>query len=50
MHKFVGGPQTPGVLIAKKHLFQNKVPHGCGGGTVNYVTDREHQFVAVSWP
>jgi hypothetical protein len=25
VHKFVGGPQTPGVLVAKKKLFRNKV-------------------------
>lgn len=37
-HKFVGGPGTPGILIAKKNLFRNKVPHGVGGGTVQYVS------------
>lgn len=37
-HKFVGGPGTPGILIAKKSLFQNSVPHGAGGGTVLYVS------------
>ena len=26
-HKFLGGPQTPGVLIAKNNLFKNQVPH-----------------------
>jgi selenocysteine lyase/cysteine desulfurase len=36
-HKFIGGPQTPGVLIAKQKLFKNKIPHQCGGGTVHYV-------------
>jgi selenocysteine lyase/cysteine desulfurase len=25
-HKFIGGPGTPGVLIAKRHLFHNSVP------------------------
>jgi selenocysteine lyase/cysteine desulfurase len=25
-HKFIGGPQTPGVLIIKKHMFINKKP------------------------
>ena len=37
-HKFVGGPETTGILIAKKKLFRNKVPSGVGGGTVNHVT------------
>ena len=23
-HKFIGGPRTPGILIAKKHLFTNR--------------------------
>ncbi len=27
-HKFVGGVQAPGVLVAKKRLFQNPVPDG----------------------
>ena len=46
MHKFVGGPQTPGILIAKKDLFKNPVPHLGGGGTVLYVTEKSHNYVA----
>ncbi|VDM23136.1 unnamed protein product [Hydatigera taeniaeformis] len=44
MHKFVGGVQTPGVLIAKKVLFKagEKHPDGCGGGSVCFVR-RNHQ-------
>ncbi|XP_078577250.1 cysteine desulfurase-like [Branchiostoma floridae x Branchiostoma japonicum] len=42
-HKLVGGPGTPGVLIAKKHLFTSVVPQPCGGGTVFFVT-RQHQI------
>ena len=45
MHKFVGGVQTPGVLIAKKSLFQNRVPNGGGGGAVFYVTDADHRYL-----
>jgi selenocysteine lyase/cysteine desulfurase len=41
-HKFPGGPGTPGVLVAKRHLFRNPVPALPGGGTVAYVTP-EHQ-------
>ena len=29
-HKFVGGPGSPGLLVAKKHLFVNKVPENPG--------------------
>ncbi len=28
MHKFPGGVQAPGVLVAKKRLFTNDVPNG----------------------
>ena len=44
-HKFVGGPGTPGVLVAKRNLFKNKVPVGCGGGTVVFVTGQSHMYV-----
>ena len=27
-HKFIGGPGTPGVLVARRELFQNRVPIG----------------------
>ena len=37
-HKFVGGPEATGILIAKKKLFTNKVPSRCGGGSVVSVT------------
>uniref|UniRef100_A0A1I8IG06 Aminotran_5 domain-containing protein n=1 Tax=Macrostomum lignano TaxID=282301 RepID=A0A1I8IG06_9PLAT len=45
-HKFVGGPGTPGVLVAKRHLFANRVPHRPGGGTVDFVTRDSHQYEA----
>lgn len=44
-HKFVGGPGTPGVLVAKAHLFRNQVPAVVGGGTVSYVTPLDHVYV-----
>ncbi|XP_074637843.1 putative cysteine desulfurase [Acropora palmata] len=44
-HKFVGGPGTPGLLIAKKKLFRNPVPGGCGGGTVLFVTRETHLYL-----
>jgi selenocysteine lyase/cysteine desulfurase len=45
MHKFVGGVQSPGVLVAKKQLFTNAAPHVQGGGTVFFVTDTDHRYV-----
>ena len=45
-HKFIGGPGTPGVLVAKRHLFKNRVPTLPGGGTVAYVNPVEHRYVA----
>jgi selenocysteine lyase/cysteine desulfurase len=36
-HKFIGGPGTPGVLVAKRALF-GAVPTVPGGGTVSFVT------------
>jgi len=44
-HKFIGGPGTPGLLIAKKHLFKNRVPAQPGGGTVVYVNETEHRYL-----
>lgn len=45
-HKFIGGPGTPGLLVARKALFSNRVPSNPGGGTVAYVNPREHAFLA----
>jgi selenocysteine lyase/cysteine desulfurase len=44
-HKFIGGPQTPGVLVAKRALFKNTVPAVPGGGTVAYVNTAEHAYL-----
>ena len=33
-HKYLAGPGTPGILCAKKNLFQNHIPVIPGGGTV----------------
>ncbi|XP_069696202.1 uncharacterized protein [Periplaneta americana] len=45
VHKFIGGVQTPGVLIAKKSLFKNTTPNVCGGGTVFFVTREGHRYL-----
>ena len=44
-HKFIGGPGTPGVLVAKRNLFKNRVPSVPGGGTVSYVNELEHRYI-----
>jgi selenocysteine lyase/cysteine desulfurase len=36
-HKFVGGPQTPGVLVARRDLVRSAVPSTPGGGTIAFV-------------
>lgn len=43
-HKFVGGPGTPGILVAKRALLEHPVPAVPGGGTVRYVTPTTHAY------
>lgn len=45
MHKFIGGVQTPGVLIVKKALLKNHIPNGAGGGTVFFVDRANHLYL-----
>lgn len=44
-HKFVGGVGAAGVLVAKKTVLRNPVPNGGGGGSVFFVTQKDHRFV-----
>ena len=44
-HKFIGGPGTPGILVARRDLFRNRVPTVPGGGTVAYVNPTEHVYL-----
>ncbi|QKE83389.1 aminotransferase class V-fold PLP-dependent enzyme [Arthrobacter sp. NEB 688] len=44
-HKFIGGPSTPGVLVARRELFANRVPVTPGGGTVAYVNPEDHAYL-----
>ncbi len=44
-HKFIGGPGTPGLLVAKRWLLKNRVPTIPGGGTVAYVNAKEHRYL-----
>ena len=45
-HKFIGGPQTPGVLAVRRDLLRNRVPSVPGGGTVSYVSSFEHHYLS----
>ncbi|MEU5261950.1 aminotransferase class V-fold PLP-dependent enzyme [Amycolatopsis sp. NPDC021455] len=44
-HKFVGGPQTPGVLVVRRELVANRVPTVPGGGTVAFVGPHTHRYL-----
>jgi selenocysteine lyase/cysteine desulfurase len=37
-HKFLGGPEGSGVLVAHRELFRTRTPERPGGGTVDYVS------------
>ncbi|HTN23452.1 MAG TPA: aminotransferase class V-fold PLP-dependent enzyme [Solirubrobacteraceae bacterium] len=43
-HKFIGGPGTPGVLVAKRELLDGRVPTVPGGGTVEFVTTEGQRY------
>ena len=48
-HKFIGGPNTPGVIVAKKRLLKNApVAAEPGGGTVFFVRDYFGWFAVFS--
>lgn len=45
-HKFLGGPGSSGVLVFNKRIYHSELaPSVGGGGTVDYVGPREHDFV-----
>ncbi len=44
-HKLIGGPATPGVLVALRELLKNTVPVVPGGGTVWYVNPENHRYL-----
>ena len=44
-HKLIGGPGSPGVLVARKALLTNTVPAVPGGGVVQYVSPVDHLYV-----
>ena len=46
-HKFIGGPGAAGVLVLNKKLYRSDLaPTVGGGGTVDYVGPRGHDFTA----
>lgn len=45
-HKLIGGPGTPGLLVARRELFDNRVPVVPGGGTVMFVNPTDHRYIA----
>jgi selenocysteine lyase/cysteine desulfurase len=45
VHKYLGGPQTPGLLVANKRLFRSRVPVDPGGGTVIYTSPWDHAYI-----
>jgi selenocysteine lyase/cysteine desulfurase len=44
-HKFAGGPEGSGVLVAHRDLFHSRTPERPGGGTVEYVGGFERAAV-----
>ena len=46
VHKFLGGPRTPGLLVASRRLFTNRVPAEPGGGTVLYTSPWDHRYLS----
>jgi selenocysteine lyase/cysteine desulfurase len=44
-HKFIGGPEGSGVLVAHRDLFRTRTPERPGGGTVDYVAACDRKSV-----
>jgi selenocysteine lyase/cysteine desulfurase len=44
-HKFIGGPQTPGILVVRRDLIADRVPTSPGGGTVSFVGPSAHRYL-----
>ncbi len=46
-HKFLGGPGASGVLVFNERLYRRDLPPSlCGGGTVDYVSPVDQDFIA----
>jgi len=44
-HKMIGGPGTPGLLVARKDLFRSGIPTQPGGGTVRWVNSADQRYI-----
>ena len=44
-HKLVGGPQTSGLLVAKRDVLFDSAPHRVGGGPILFVNEKKYEFV-----
>jgi len=45
VHKYLGGPQAPGLLVANKQLFRSRVPVEPGGGTVVFTSPWDWRYL-----
>jgi selenocysteine lyase/cysteine desulfurase len=45
IHKFIGGPEGSGILVANRRLFRTNAPERPGGGTVDYVAGPDTDLV-----
>ena len=45
-HKFIGGPGSSGVLIAKRGLLIMNIPYRVGGGIVEFVNKTSHIYTS----
>ena len=44
-HKLVGGPQTSGLLVAKRDVLFDTQPHRVGGGPILFVNEEKYEFI-----
>ena len=44
-HKYIGGPQANGILLAKKAILLSKKPARAGGGIVFFVDETSHEYI-----
>lgn len=44
-HKLVGGPQTSGLLVAKRDVLFDTAPHRVGGGPILFVNEKKWEYV-----
>jgi len=47
-HKFLGGPNSSGILILHSKILCNSIPVNPGGGTVFWVDSKEHMYHSIN--